>query len=67
MSSNYIFYELCTSAGKMPNHPHDRSANYTGRRQAIEMLIFQIANLFCRMAMWESNLFDLSHGLWKRV
>ena len=30
----------------MPNHPHDRSANYTGRRQAIEMLIFQIDKLF---------------------
>ena len=24
-----------TSAGKIPNHPHDRLANYTGHRQAI--------------------------------
>ena len=29
----------------MPNHPYDRSANYTSHRQAFEMLIFQTDGL----------------------
>ena len=28
---------------------------------------FRLTDSFCRGAMWESNLFDLSHGLWTRM
>jgi len=52
---------LRTSTGKMPNHPHDMSANYTGNLKRFKCSSFRLTDLFFRRVMQKSNLFYLWH------